>query len=137
MLLRANSQLNDEEADLAAITQGSSAPDAVPHGQLLAQWVEQTLGAAAPQAPSASELRAELAEALGVEGLVDAAAILGNFQRMVRIADGTGIPLDRPVSVISANLRKDLGIDQFGSAERTPKVSPLLGGSAKKWHLCC
>lgn len=59
---------------------------------------------------------------LGEEALVDAAAVIGNFERMVRIADGTGIPLDHPVAMISADLREELGIDAFGGAESTPAV---------------
>ena len=37
--------------------------------------------------------RAAVRTALGDEATVDAAAVIGNFQRMVRIADGCGIPL--------------------------------------------
>jgi hypothetical protein len=37
--------------------------------------------------------RGAVVEAMGVEAMVDAAAVAANFERMVRIADGTGIPL--------------------------------------------
>jgi hypothetical protein len=69
-----------------------------------------------------------LVDELGAEALVDASAVIGNFQRMVRIADGSGIPLDKPVSIISAGLREELGYNEFGSANLTPKV-----GAATKW----
>lgn len=70
----------------------------------------------------AREIRASLSEGISPEGLVDASAIIGNFQRMVRIADGTGIPLDEPVAIMSAGVREDLGLNEFGSAGLTPKV---------------
>ena len=72
---------------------------------------------------------------LAVEGahesvprLPGAAAVVGNFERMVRIADGSGIPLDTSMSVASATLREDLGIDAFGSAANTPEPSPIARG---------
>ena len=50
--------------------------------------------------------------------LVDAAAVVGNFERMVRIADGTGIPLDKPVAMVSADMREELGLDAKSVAAR-------------------
>lgn len=67
---------------------------------------------------------------MGPAAVVDAAAVAGNFERMVRIADGTGIPLDTPVKLVSADLREDLGLDRFGSASETAPttaVQRLLG----------
>jgi hypothetical protein len=51
-----------------------------------------------------------------------------NFERMVRIADSTGIPLDPPVAVLSSGLREELGIDDFGSSANTPAIGPLARG---------
>jgi hypothetical protein len=70
--------------------------------------------------------RARLLEALGPAALVDAAAVVANFERMVRIADGTGIPLDAPVAALAADLRQTLGLGRFNSAANTPAVG-LLG----------
>ena len=41
---------------------------------------------------------------------------------MVRIADGTGIPLDGPMTMLTAGIREDLGINAYGSAVNTPEV---------------
>ena len=60
---------------------------------------------------------------LGSEALVDAAAVIGNFERMVRIADGTGIPLDAAVNVATEEIRAELGIDAFASEERKSEVA--------------
>ena len=67
--------------------------------------------------------RTAVIEQLGPEQLVDAAAVASNFERMVRIADATGIPLDAPLDAISVGLRAEIGIDAFGSAANTPRVS--------------
>ena len=69
--------------------------------------------------------RSKLLSAAGPEALVDTAAIVGNFQRMVRIADGTGIPLDGPVHLLSVDLREDLGLNAFASADHSPKLGPI------------
>jgi len=56
---------------------------------------------------------------------VDAAAVVSNFERMVRIADATGIPLDAPVNAMTADLRADLGIDDYDSSAHTPDLGAL------------
>jgi hypothetical protein len=66
--------------------------------------------------------RREGVAALGPDGFVEAAAVASNFERMVRIADATGIPLDSPLAEVSAGMRADLGIDAFGSAANTPPI---------------
>ena len=42
---------------------------------------------------------------------------------MVRIADGTGIPLDTPVNLISEDVREELNLGRFAAAAHTPAVS--------------
>ena len=59
---------------------------------------------------------------LGREATVDAAAVIANFQRMVRIADGTGIPLDEPVLMMSQTIREDLGINKFHAYNNSPQL---------------
>lgn len=107
---------------MQAIVDGEGGDGAVPYGALLSQLVEVTLRPKEHPELDASQIRGDLSEGLSPEGLVDASAIIGNFQRMVRIADGTGIPLDKPVAVLSAGVREELGINDFGSANLTPKV---------------
>ena len=64
-------------------------------------------------------------EELGEASMIDAAGIVANFQRMVRIADGTGIHLDGPVAALTADLREDLGINNYGAAQLTPWPGPF------------
>ncbi len=66
-----------------------------------------------------AERRAAVESALGGEAVVDAAATVANYQRMVRIADGCGIPLDRFTDEQSAEWRASLGVDEYYSALNT------------------
>jgi hypothetical protein len=92
----------------------------LPGGAGLTALAEATVKGDEAAIRSARErVQAELGEA----ALVDAAAVAGNFERMVRIADGTGIPLDEPVAMVSADMREQLGIDAFGGADNTGELS--------------
>ena len=44
---------------------------------------------------------------------------------MVRIADGTGIPLDGPIAMMSEGIRDALGINSYRSAKNTPELGIL------------
>ena len=63
--------------------------------------------------------RAAVADTLGAPAAVDVAATVANYQRMVRIADGCGIPLDDFTRDRSAPWRDDLGINAFPSRQNT------------------
>ena len=128
MLLRVNSEISGTDTNLSAITEGSDALSGVLHGELLSKLVELTLDTEDDHSQALAQVRAQLVDAMSAEALVDASAVIGNFQRMVRIADGTGIPLDKPVAIISAGLREELGYNKFGSADQTPKV-----GAVSRW----
>lgn len=112
---------------MAAVTQGRSVPSGVPHADELLAFAEAIV-AGDPEVIALA--RVALERAMGPAAVVDAAAVAGNFERMVRIADGTGIPLDTPVKLVSADLREELGLDRFGSARETAPttaVQRLLG----------
>jgi hypothetical protein len=117
MLLRASGAQTEDTFNLQVITQGTSAtPSGVPHGETLLAFAEAVVGEDAVVLASA---RQRVLEELGPAALVDAAAIASNFERMVRIADATGIPLDDIVYKNTADERKALRLDQFGSAANT------------------
>ncbi len=69
---------------------------------------------------------AKLRAALGDAGWVDAVAVVANFERMVRIADGTGIPLDATIRMLAGGLDRDLELGRFGSARNTPPPGLVL-----------
>ena len=127
MLLRANSKLNDESPNLHAITQGTAVDSGVAHGDLLSELVELSLDYRHDTAEGLAAVRHEIVNAMSPEALVDAVAVIGNFQRMVRIADGAGIPLDTPIMLMSADLRAELGYNGLSSAKNTPETGRVLG----------
>jgi len=66
--------------------------------------------------------RDALLQKAGQEVLVDAAAVAANFQRMVRIADATGIPLDAHSVALSTGVRQQLQLERFASSRNTPAL---------------
>jgi hypothetical protein len=121
-------ELEGARYDLHALTDAEApAPVGVPHERELLALAEAVVDGDEVALAAARE---DALAALGPESFVAAAAVAGNFERMVRVADATGIPLDAPLDAISASLRAELGIDAYGSAANTPAVSParrLLG----------
>jgi hypothetical protein len=66
-----------------------------------------------------AEARVRLLNIAGQQVLVDAAGVAANFQRMVRIADAMGIPVDTKDSELSNKIRQDLDLYRFSSAENS------------------
>ncbi len=108
--------------DLRAVTDAAAAGSSgVAHERELLALAEAVVRGGDAELGAA---RAAAVTALGPDAFVEAAAVASNFERMVRIADATGIPLDAPLDAMSAPMRAALGIDTFGSAANTPQVSP-------------
>jgi len=134
-MLRASIEYSGASAELSGISEGSKAGDAgIAHGERLTAFVDAAMkGDPAELATARDALR----EAAGSAGLVDAAGVLGNFERMVRIADGTGIPLDGAAAALSDDFREDLGLEAFESRRLTGSVGlikafgPALRGAAR------
>ena len=117
-----SSQVQGEKVDLKGIVDGESVATGVPFDRELIRFAETALN---DDQQAIREARDDLAQKMGQEAMVDTAGVIANFQRMVRIADGTGIPLDAPVAMMTDDIRSNLGINAFGSAENTPPVSLL------------
>jgi hypothetical protein len=66
--------------------------------------------------------RAALADVIGVEATVEAAATIAIFNGLVRVADGTGIRLDDGVFTVSVDDRELLGINRFAGAANSAHV---------------
>ena len=100
--------------DLEAITKGAGDEVAgVAFGAELIAYADAVVA----RSTDVSETRDAVHKSMGDAGVVDAAAVIANFQRMVRIADGTGIAIDGPLDVLSADIRHEIGINAFPSAE--------------------
>lgn len=112
-MLRASIEYSGAEADLKGISEGAKAGDmGIEHGERLTAFADAAVGGNPAELASA---RDALRDAAGSAAVVDAAGVIGNFERMVRIADGAGIPLDGIVSALSGDIRGELGIDDFQS----------------------
>lgn len=57
--------------------------------------------------------RSAAVRALGEAAMIDAAAVIGGFDAITRVADATGTPLEPEKAARSANMRTALGIDAF------------------------
>jgi len=67
----------------------------------------------ADDAANLDRARRNLAREAGEGALVEAAGVASNFQRMVRIADGTGITLGDQLEQASAQTREMLELDRL------------------------
>ncbi len=64
-------------------------------------------------------VRARLRALVGDDAFIEAAAVAAAFHGYVRVADGTGIPVDELVVATSADLRDELGINAYAGVENT------------------
>jgi hypothetical protein len=60
-----------------------------------------------------AQTRRAVIETMSPEAMVDAAGVASNFERMVRIADATGIPLDERMEGLSKEVRDELHLERF------------------------
>jgi hypothetical protein len=134
-MLRASIEYAGSQAELSGIAEGAKAGDAgIQHGEKLTAFADAAVRGDPAQLATA---RDALRQAAGSAALVDAAAVVGNFERMVRIADGTGIPLDGIVDALSGDFRQDLHLEDFQSRRLAPSgrlaraLQPALRGLAK------
>ena len=88
----------------------------VPHGDLLLAFAETIIGTDRAALDAA---RDALAAALGAEAVSGASAVAGNFTKNDRVANGLGIPVDPPVLKGTEDLREQLGLNAYKSAENT------------------
>jgi hypothetical protein len=111
-MLRGSSETSGEAVNLDAIVEGQDTDSGITGGSELVRFTDAVL-----RNPSDLEAaRAALANRLGEAEMVDAASVIGNFQRMVRIADSTGIPVDGLMAEANADVRQQLGLNELPSA---------------------
>ena len=139
MVLRVSAKIGgNNNVDVRAVDGGEYADQSgVAHGRELLAFAEAI---AARDENAIRTTRDALSTAAGVDAMVDAAGVAANFQRMTRIADASGIPLDKHVMVMTHGIRKQIGAERFGSARNTDRnrtlltkiLSPVLSGLAIK-----
>lgn len=121
-MLRASIEYSGADANLSGIVDGAKVGDAgIEHGERLTAFAD---AAVRDNDAELATARDALRAAAGSEIVVDAAAVVGNFERMVRIADGAGIPLDGMVDALTSDIRVELGLEDLES-RRLRKAGPL------------
>lgn len=116
-MLRVSAQTTGTDIDLSAVN--GSEPDAADGIRFGAELVRFAGSVASRDPESIRATREALLAAAGPRVLVDAAGVAANFQRMVRIADAIGIPVDH----MDADLSRELDLERFASARNTPGVA--------------
>lgn len=111
-------QTTGDEVDLGNVNGGVESDGGVEHGARLVAFTEAVMGG--DEARLAGE-RAALRALLTPEAFVDAAAVIGAFNVVDRIANATGIPLDAGMAAMSGEVRKELDLARFVSSANTPE----------------
>jgi hypothetical protein len=109
MMLRESDPNNELDME-AAIGEGKSVGGA--EADLLTGFVDAVLGDAQVESVCKG-----VVEAMGEAALVDAVAVIANFDAITKIADGTGIELDTMMASATESLREELGINRLNRAE--------------------
>ena len=108
-MLRASASVISIDLEPRAITDRSLDP-LVPHGSVLLDLVDAVLTGTSEHKALA---RSRVIDAVGQTGLVDAAAVIANFEMMNRIADATGMPVGKGTLRRTAEWRALIDIDRF------------------------
>jgi hypothetical protein len=117
-MLSLSANMQGQEVDLQMVAgEDNASGGGIRHGRELAAFAEAV---ASRDETDLEKSRSALVQAGGAEVMVDAAAVAANFQRMVRIADSTGIPLDKVANALSTPAQQSLNLRSFGSAANTP-----------------
>ena len=95
---------------MSAALNGDGATVGVPHSAVLIEYGEAMLRGDATRRAAA---RLAVYQLLGAAALVDAAAIVASFNAVVKLADGSGIPLEDFKAEGTADLREALGLEKF------------------------
>ena len=116
MALRVNAQAKQQEIDIQRVRNEEAGDGGITHGNLLAGFVDAFMSR---DTGRLDEARQALVDGVGAAGMVEAAAVAGNFQRMVRIADSIGIPVDEARIEMTAGIREELKLNDFHTAQNT------------------
>ncbi len=120
MLLRVSGQVTGTQIDMNTVNGEVHDQSGIAHAAELVAFVEAVMG---DDDDALVKARAVLRAVVSPEAFVDACALIAAFNVVDRIADSTGIPLDEPVALMTADLRNELDLVRFQSSVNT------LGGS--------
>ncbi len=104
--------------DLSAVTaDGITTAGEVGHSDVLIAFADAIVAA---DEHALQHTRHGVLEVMGPEAMVDAAGVASNFERMICIADATGIPLDDRMvddrmAKASQDVREELELERFAA----------------------
>ncbi len=101
--------MTGETVDLHAMINGKSTVDGVLHSAPILRFVDALL----IDPDDLPQARTALRDILSDAAFVDTCATVASFNAVVKVADGTGIPLEDFKADKTARLRADLNIDQL------------------------
>lgn len=120
-MLRESIEFTGDFIDLDGLTDLECTQiDGIPNSEALLRFVDAFIR---NDSSRLAETRETLAKEMSPEALVDVAGVASNFQRMVRIADATGIPSDDIMVVMQEDFCEELGINDYVSATNTKPPS--------------
>lgn len=114
-MLRVSAMTTKTEIDIQGIN-GEAANTGIEFGAELIAFAEAI---AHRDVDAIKNSRNVLAAVAGGHVVTDVAGVAANFQRMVRIADSIGIPVDDMTTEIGTGVRRDLDLTRFSSAQNT------------------
>ncbi len=116
-MLRASAMTTETDIDLQGVNGDSdSAAVGIQYGAELMTFAEAVARRDEAKLEAARE---DLLKTAGAMVLVDAAGVAANFQRMVRIADSIGIPIDDMSGELGQGVRAELALGRFESARHS------------------
>jgi len=118
-MLRASATTTETDIDIQGI---NGDPDAAAKGvEFGAELMALGESLASGDEFTLQQAREELLAKAGGRVLVEAAGVAANFQRMVRIADSMGIPVDNMETSLGQSVREELQLNRFASAKNSLK----------------
>ncbi len=116
-MLREGIEISGEDIQLDGLTDPNCTNiEGIPYSDALLLYANAFMGEDKAELSTTFDT---LVQKMGADCAVDAVGVASTFQRMDRIADGTGIPADAPTAIMHEDLAKMLGTDQYHSAGNT------------------
>ena len=117
MMLRESIKAEGDSVDLEGLTDANCLEiPGIAHSKILIEYSDTFMSR---DAEALADVRQRLEKELNVQAVIDAAGVASNFQRMDRIADGTGLRSDDQIRDLQQDLVDQLGLDQYASAANT------------------
>ncbi|MDG1305969.1 MAG: hypothetical protein P8P54_17485 [Pseudomonadales bacterium] len=122
MLLRASGDRNNESYNLDSVTSEGIADAGVNNGAFL---MELAAAVYAQDVDVLADIRTRGVKLLGERGLAEAMGIASGFNGITKVANGTGLPLDKSTADITGEMRTETGIDEYSEAFKSNKYDAL------------